>query len=82
VNKVSGPPRPACDICSVTAGKWICDINGLLTDNPDCTVYSLGSNAELSFETEVLKRAPQCKVCRLPFPCRLTYPQMQHQWHV
>ena len=43
------------------AGKPICDPAQLFS-TPSCHVLSIGSNGDAAFETDVLKRAPHCRV--------------------
>ena len=42
-------------------GKWICDLCRL-TLQQDCLIYSVGSNGEFSFETDIKKSKPQCEI--------------------
>lgn len=41
-------------------GKWVCGLGALLEDRP-CTVYSVGSNGETTFEVDILNRT-SCEV--------------------
>jgi Methyltransferase domain len=42
------------------AGKWTCDLDYIVAG--ECTVFSLGSNGDATFEAAVLDRAQHCKV--------------------
>ena len=41
-------------------GKWTCDLDYIVAG--DCTVFSLGSNGDATFEAAILERAQHCKV--------------------
>ena len=41
-------------------GKWTCDLD--YTVAGDCTLFSLGSNGDATFEAAILERAQHCKV--------------------
>jgi Methyltransferase domain len=41
-------------------GKWTCDLDYIVAG--ECTVFSLGSNGDATFEAALLDRAPHCKV--------------------
>lgn len=74
---IEGDPRfniflPAVDACKMQriggsgdGGKLICGLTQIPKDlaalGPKCTVYSLGSNGEFSFEEDLVKRTP-CNV--------------------
>ena len=42
-------------------GKWVCDPDQLKLRH-DCLVYSVGSNGDFSFETEMKKFMPHCEI--------------------
>jgi len=46
--------------CPGDGGKWICDPHRLLLDG--CTVYSIGSNDDFSFEEAIHHFNPQCEI--------------------
>lgn len=47
--------------CLCLTGKWMCAADLVLGRQP-CTVFSLGSDADTSFETAILDRWPHCSV--------------------
>lgn len=42
-------------------GKWICNVDAISAQEK-CTMISIGSNNDFSFELEVLKRIPHCEI--------------------
>ncbi|CAF0883088.1 unnamed protein product [Adineta ricciae] len=42
-------------------GKWVCD-SYRLKSQANCLIYSVGSNGDFSFETEIKKLIPHCEV--------------------
>ena len=43
-------------------GKWTCGLEEMHTSNKKCIVYSFGSHGDDLFESDVLKRNPNCEI--------------------
>jgi len=56
--------------------KFMCDAEFSLKD-PDCLVYSIGSNGDRSFEEAVLAINPQCEVHTLDCTLNMSQPWLQ-----
>ncbi|KAJ6448197.1 methyltransferase domain-containing protein [Mycena sanguinolenta] len=50
-------------------GKWVCGLERVLLDRPNCIVYSLNNNsaAYSSFEVSMLERSPGCQIHAFDF---------------
>ncbi|KAJ6471414.1 methyltransferase domain-containing protein [Mycena sanguinolenta] len=59
-------------------GKWVCGLERVILDRPNCIVYSLNNNsAHSSFEVDMLKRGAECEVHAFDFNAP---PRAQSNW--
>ena len=43
-------------------GKWLCGVSSELLEKAECTVYSVGSKGEISFEKGIEEKLPHCEI--------------------
>ncbi|KAJ6474963.1 methyltransferase domain-containing protein [Mycena sanguinolenta] len=63
-------PHPMYRVGTVSeGGKWVCGLERVLHDNPNCIVYSLNNNSQSysSFEVSMLERWPACQIHAFDF---------------
>ncbi|KAH8077513.1 methyltransferase domain-containing protein [Cristinia sonorae] len=58
-------------------GKWMCGFDRVARQR-DCVIYSFGLNGEVSFEAELLSRAPNCQIWGYDFSVSSIGSDIEH----
>ncbi|TCD66335.1 hypothetical protein EIP91_001484 [Steccherinum ochraceum] len=58
-------------------GKWMCGMDRVARQK-DCVIYSFGLNGEVSFEAELLQRAPGCQIWGYDYSVQSIGPDIEN----
>jgi len=57
-------------------GKWVCGMDRVARQK-ECVIYSFGLNGEVSFEAELLQRAPGCQIWGYDYSVKSIGPEIE-----